>query len=517
MTRFLRSILSNWAGMAFSMAVAFFMSPFLVHTLGDREYGLWVFMLSMTGYMGLLDVGLRVSVVKYVSQLSTLGDYTRLNQVVGTALAFYGAVAALIMVLTFGLELALPRLVTLDAAEVDTARLVLLLTGANVAATLVMSIPGGVLAGLQRYDLSSAAGIVTVIARTVGIVVFVKAGYGIVALGVVHLLSQFLFGALAWCVARYVRPDIKLSLRQASIETVRTLWNYSAFVLVNNAGRFLLFGTGEIVVGAFLGTAAVTHYAIAGAVAQYMQQLVVTMTQVLHPHAAALQAKGSTGGLRDSAILGTRMALVVGVPITVTVFVVGASFLALWMGPTYAAVAGPLLLVLTFARLVHLSQSGAYEVLLGMGKHRVPTLYNLAAGVLSLALGAALAPWFGLAGVVSGGAVAIVLCHGILLPRHVNHELAIPWSEYVRRALWPPVLAGLPYGAVLWAIARVVPIRSLLTLGAVVAAALPVFAVGAYFTCLDPVERDRLAQVLRRRKAAPAAPLGAPANDEVTQ
>jgi len=502
--RFLKNVLSNWTGMAVSMAVAFFMSPFLVHTLGDRQYGLWVLIISLTGYMGLLDVGLRVSVVKYVSHLSTTKDFEGLNRVVSTALAFYGGVGVVIMIITLGLELFFARVFTLEGQDVQTARMVLLLAGANVAATLVTSIPSGVLAGLQRYDRSAAVGIVTVLLRSVAIVAFVANGFSIVALGTIHLLSQVFFGTLAWRAARKELPTFGVAWSMVSLETAKTLWSYSAFVLVNNAGRFLLFGSGEIIVGMFLGTAAVTYYAIAGTVAQYMQQIVVTMAQVLHPYAAAQQAKGSSTGLRSSALMGTRMSLLVGLPITVAVVIIGGPFISLWMGPEYGRVAGPLLVMLTLSRLVHLSQAGAYEVLLGMSRHRVPTTVNLVAGLASVGGSALLAGRYGLTGIVIGGAVPILLLHGLLLPWYTNRVLDIDWATFFRQAILPPMGAALPFGLALAASARAFPPHSLVGVAVLVGATLPIFAVAAFFLCFDAEQRSHLTLGLLRRPVRPA-------------
>jgi len=499
--RFLKNVLSNWTGMAVSMVLAFFMSPFLVRTLGDRHYGLWVLILSVTGYMGLLDVGLRVSVVKYVSQLFTLKDFEGLNRVVSTALAFYASVAVVIMAITLGLEAFFPRVFTLPPEDVPTARLVLLLAGANVALTLITSIPSGVLAGLQRYDRSAAVGIFTILLRSVFIVAFVATGFGIVSLAIIHLFSQMLFAVLAWRAAQRECPSLRLDRHLASVATARTLWSYSAFVLVNNAGRFLLFSSGEIVVGLFLGTVAVTYYAISGTIAQYMQQTVITMAQVLHPHAAAQQAKGSTAALKNTAIVGTKLSLLVGLPITVTVAVVGERFISLWMGPKYGVVAGPLMILLTTARLVNLSQAGSYEVLLGMSRHRVPTTLTLIAGILGVALAALLAKPYGLTGVVVGGALPILVFHGLVQPWYTMRVLDIDAHTYLTRSVLPPVIAGIPYAIVLSLLAYVFPPASLVTLAVLVAASLSVFGLAALFLCFGADERRALTSSLRRRPA----------------
>ncbi|WP_291982197.1 lipopolysaccharide biosynthesis protein [Luteitalea sp.] len=505
MNRFLKNVLSNWAGMAVGMATAFFMSPFLVHRLGDHQYGLWVLIISVTGYMGLLDVGLKVSVVKYVSQLSATRDFEGLNRVASTALAIYGGVGLLIVLITVVIERFFSRLFAIQGSDADTARVVLLLAGINVAATLVVSIPGGVLAGLQRYDLSSAAGIKTLVFRTLAIVALVSAGFGIAALALVHLCSQVLNGVLTWRSARLECPTLRLERRLMSLETAKQLWSYSAFVLVNNVGRVLLFGSSEVVVGSLLGTVAVTYYAISGTVAQYMQQIVVTMAQVLHPHAAAQHAKGSTEGLRSAALMGTRLSLLVGLPITVTVVVLGERFISLWMGPEYGRIAGPLLTLLTLARLVHLSQAGSYEVLLGMSRHRVPTTLNLVAGVLSVAGSLLFGRWYGLTGVAVGGAIPILVLHGAVQPWYTNRSLDISWRTYLWRSVLPPLAAAIPYALVLFAVVRMKPPESLVTLALTVAGTLPVFGIAGLFLCFDAEHRSNLSLGLLKRPAARAS------------
>ncbi len=37
--------------------VAFFLTPFVVNSLGSTAYGIWVLLMSLTGYYGLLDLG----------------------------------------------------------------------------------------------------------------------------------------------------------------------------------------------------------------------------------------------------------------------------------------------------------------------------------------------------------------------------------------------------------------------------------------------------------------------------
>jgi len=47
-----RNLFINWSGHVVSLVVMFFLSPFVVHRLGDVNYGVWTLMTSLTGPVG---------------------------------------------------------------------------------------------------------------------------------------------------------------------------------------------------------------------------------------------------------------------------------------------------------------------------------------------------------------------------------------------------------------------------------------------------------------------------------
>jgi hypothetical protein len=80
------------------MFIAFFLSPFVIHHLGNSAYGVWVLMLSMTGYLGLLDLGIRGTVTCYVAKFHAEGKHQEASRLVSFALmifTFLGAIALL--------------------------------------------------------------------------------------------------------------------------------------------------------------------------------------------------------------------------------------------------------------------------------------------------------------------------------------------------------------------------------------------------------------------------------------
>lgn len=484
-----RNVFSNWAGLLINLVVTFFLSPFLVHSLGDSMYGLWVLILSVTGYMGLLDAGLRVSIVRFVSRFDATSDLEQLHKAVFTSLLIYGALAILVFLGGIFIALNFQHFFSVAPELVPTARIVAVIVGANLALTFPLSVFSGFLAGLQRFDLTNKVDIAVLLIRSIVIVIFVSQGFGIVALGIIHLLSQAVSGAILFFLARTQQTPIHLHPRYASWTSLKTLYSYSAFIFLNNLAMLLLFRSGAAVVGIFINSASVTYYSIADSLTHYLGKIVGSMTQVLQPHASAQEAKAEFEGIRTSVILGTKLCMLLSLPIGAVFLISGDQFITSWMGQSYAVVAAPLLSVLTVSRLAWLSQSATGNILLGIGRHKALTSINVATGISCL-IGAVVGikSW-DLLGMVVGSAVPLVLIQGIVLPLYTCHTLRIEKGVYVLEAFFKPAIATVPFALVLLSLKQTPLSAGLVGFFGEILLSLPVFLFSAYFLCFSPSER----------------------------
>src|SRR3979490_1549113 len=85
----LKNVGSSWASLGVNIVIGVFLSPFILHRLGDAAFGIWVLIFSITGYYGLFDLGIRSSVVRYVSQSKATNDMAYASRVVSTSLFSY--------------------------------------------------------------------------------------------------------------------------------------------------------------------------------------------------------------------------------------------------------------------------------------------------------------------------------------------------------------------------------------------------------------------------------------------
>ena len=132
----IRNVLSNWAGYGVNIAVALFLSPFIVHSLGDSTYGIWTLVVSLTGYYGLLDLGIRSGVGQYVTRYWAQGDMDGVNRTTNTALAVLSVTAIVGILATAVAAWFLPQLFAIEKAGVLEAQWAMFVMGTGFSISL---------------------------------------------------------------------------------------------------------------------------------------------------------------------------------------------------------------------------------------------------------------------------------------------------------------------------------------------------------------------------------------------
>src|SRR6202789_1515037 len=108
--RFALNVTMNWVAMVVGMIVPFFLTPIVVRSLGSVAYGVWILAVSTVAYLGLLDLGLRSAVIRYVSKADAQGQEAEAQKAIGAALWFRILIAFGAVFLSFVLAMVFPHL-----------------------------------------------------------------------------------------------------------------------------------------------------------------------------------------------------------------------------------------------------------------------------------------------------------------------------------------------------------------------------------------------------------------------
>jgi O-antigen/teichoic acid export membrane protein len=151
----LRSAAANWVGFAVQIATAFFISPVLVHGLGDRRYGIWSLVESVLAYLMLFDLGVAASLVRYIARFEATRDQDSLNRVFSASVCIFAVAGLAIFGVTLIVAFPAFALLHVPADLAEEGRWMLVLLGLNLAVGLPMSVFPSVLDGLGRYPAKS--------------------------------------------------------------------------------------------------------------------------------------------------------------------------------------------------------------------------------------------------------------------------------------------------------------------------------------------------------------------------
>jgi len=505
--RLLRNVITNWAASFSSLLIAFFLSPFVVHHLGALAYGVWILIMSVTGYLGLLDLGIRGTVTRYIAKFHTQAKHEEASRLVSTALVIF----TLLGVLAFGtcavIASIAPRLFHVPESSKPSFQAVLILAGATIACTLISNVFGAIVVGLQRFEVANAIDVSSNIVRAFAILLALSHGKGLIALAIIHLAVSAAAGLIyAWMSWR-LYPQLSVRYILSDRANARLIISFGSTLFVLQASSYLILYTDSVVISAFLPVSMVTFFSIAGNLVASCRSFISGISFTIPPLASSLDAGGNRDKIRLIGLMGPRYATMLVLPIVITFMLRGRTFIGLWMGPEYADTSSKVLQVLSVALFFSAANQVSTAMMWGINKHRPVALANIAEGVLNLALSIGFVQVMGIVGVACGTAFPTLATSLVFWPLYMRRVFEIPFSQYVLSTWGRPAVAAVPFALMSFIIDKMWDAPTLWFYFFQVLLTLPVAALPFWFVCLSQTER----RSYLRRIFSPPVRVGEPA------
>ena len=440
------NLLASWGDHSVALLIGLFLMPFVLNTVGDEQYGLWLFICSIAGYTGLLNLGFGETVSRFVAHHHAKGETDQINRVVSVIGAVYVTMSLVVMSLAGGLAWLAPGLYDWSPASITEVRWVIAILGLNFVVGILGSVFGGVLMGLQRIDLERGFRTFSGIVRMLLTVFFLNREQALITLAVVFLLTTVVENVGYLCVVFRQLPGLRIGHRYLSLQTLRECSGFSVFALLDVMASKLIDATDSIVIGIVFGTKYIVPYYVAHRLMTFIVQPLQMIGAVVMPRGAQLGAHQRDDGLRVLVQKGLGLAFLLTAAFFIGAFYFGDHVLQAWIGRSYAE-SHTILLVLLAGQIIATPVHVLRGVLFGMGHVRVPSLCYVVEAIANLFLTLLLIPHFGLLGVALGTAIPVVIVElGFMLPFALR-KLGFTPAVFLKQVLTPQLA---PLGA-LWA------------------------------------------------------------------
>ncbi len=447
---FLRNVLFTWGGYIFNLAAGFILPRLVSDRLGQASLGIWDFAWSMVGYLGMMELGIGHSVDRFLAQDRATGDVSRLTRNISSMSACMQALGLLIFSGTIIVAFAVVPLFheQLGVATRD-GRWIVFFLGLSVAFEVFMSIYWSALVASHRWDLHNIIAASVSGVSTIGMVVALSLGAGLISMAVIHCACTIGGHLVRWRLAYRVCPELRIDWRQARFQVVREQTRFAAKNLLPRLAELLVNQSTSVLLTLFVGPAALAVFSRPRSLTKHVRTLVAKFSAILIPSASALQAQDDHQGLREMFLRRSEQASCLSVPALLWLAILGGPFISLWMGHEYFL---PWLVpVMTLGYLASLMQDPVWAILAGLNKHgRVAIAKLIGAAVSAACIAAALA--FSENKLLMAAialTVPMIFVDGIIVPFIACRDLGVRVSEFYRVTLVKPLKVFLPSGVCL--------------------------------------------------------------------
>jgi len=438
-----RNTISNVLKFAVSVVITFVMTPVYIGALGDHDYGVWEIVASLIGYLGMLDIGLRPTISRFMSRVSPITEGHQWRALYSTSVFLLMIVGLVGAALFLAWAFVAPEVIAPDIAQRSRYQLFLFLMALNVLVSFPLFSLDSALEGSQRYVIRN----------------YVAMGHSLVFAVVVYQTIDQFDPLILLCVGNLIMaasksiwflwllappgPGPKLPAPSYfEWATAKKMYRFGFKAFVQGTSTMVEARADTLIIGAFLGPALVVFYSIPLAIVSRIQGLLWTLTHATMPAFSSIDARGDRSEAESLFLTGSR-----GVVALMTLMVLGAvclgkPFIELWVGGRYAAQGQAILVILAASMFLSNIVPLGSRYLTAMDRHGVLAKLGVRRALINICASLLLVHWYGPTGVALGTLIATTaVVHSEWSA--VLNELGMSLTTYLTEVLRPVVVPGM--------------------------------------------------------------------------
>jgi len=434
---FLGGALFAYIYQAALMLVGLWLTPFYIHTLGVRDYGIWLVGLQVLNFLLLCDFGVIVVTPRDVANASG-SEHSEIGS--GEVARVVGQTLKVVLVQTGVIALAALGLFFLRPAHDAELRGPVGLILAVFVISYPLRVFPAVLQGLQDLKFLGQLRLALWGASTVLVVAMLFLGARFYALAGGWCLQQMGHDLVAYLRLRRLRTDLLPSKIWRQAGPLRWRWFARGFwVNINQLATQLSAGSDLLIVGRSISAATVVVYSSTNKLIAVLQNQPQILASVALPGLSHMKTSESRERILQATTSLTQAMLLLAGGVFCIILAVNQPFVTWWLGAHFFG-GMPLTVVLLLTFLLRQADYTLAVTLFAFGHEKWLSIKALIDGAVSVAIAFLLVGHWGMAGVASGflcGAAFVSIPADIfLLTRTLQisvSELSRPYLPYLWR------------------------------------------------------------------------------------
>ena len=426
-------VILSYVAMVFEILSTLLLTPFIIRTLGDAEYGVYKLSASVVSYLLLLDLGIGNAVTRYMAKYRVANDAENSKKFLGVTTLYYAFIALLVLLLGFVLIIVFPNVFATGLTIEETAlgQRLLVITVMNAAITLGTSGYANVIIAYEKFAVSKGVTIFSVILRIIFTYFMLRIGFGSLGIVYVNLFLTIITRLFYVCYVLFILK-LKPRFRNISFVFIKEVMGYSSFILLQMVATHLNSSVDQILLGTMVSGSVVIIgiYSIGNQIVQYFQSIGSAFTGVIMPGVVKMvENMSKPEQLCDEMIRVGRIIFMVLSFVWICFLLYGKQFIMLWVGKGYDY-AFVIACVLMLAYIFILTESIGSQILWAKNQHKEQAILKLLIVSLNVILTIFLIRWKPLLGATIGTFISLVLGDVVVMNIVFKKKIGISLRQY---------------------------------------------------------------------------------------
>lgn len=393
----LKNISYRFVAFTWPMLFSILITPVIVLKLGVKDYGVYIFVGTITGLLSLLDLGVSYAVIKFLAEYQAKGEESKIKKLISSANSLFLLIGLAGLAITILISLAGNWLFVERLAGQQFYLILFLLAGAGFFVSSINNLYALIPEALQRYDISSKLSIAYQTISSLTILILVLVGYKLIAIFWAQLILTLIFFFTRRYYALKILPLAKYNLGWDAQE-IKNCYRFGLATVINNTASISLASLDRLIIPIFIGPSQLTYYSLPGNVAARIPGVTDNLSGIIFPISASINSVGDEEKIKRFYIRSVRLVTVIASAISLSVIFLAYPIMRYWISPEVADKSAGVLIILTLTNFTIALLSPINAFFFGLGKLKFSTTLNLVMAIINASLLLWLLPNYGITG-----------------------------------------------------------------------------------------------------------------------
>ncbi len=428
-------VVLSFAVLIFEILSSLILTPFIIRSFGQSEYGVYSLVLSITAYLTLLDLGVGNSVIKFASKYIANNDKEGLSKFAGIIYSYYFIIALIVLIIGVVLYYVFPAVFGkgLSVEEIALSQKLLIVSIINMAITIGTSGFFNIANSFENFYATKGIMLIFMIIRIVTSFVLLYNGYRSFEIILLNTVTGAM-GRLIIVLIVLIKHKVVGTIRGVKWTDIKEIISFSFVILLAMIATQINGIADNVLLGILVENAApiIAVYSVGATVSLYYQSFGNLINGVLMPGVVKkIEKKATPIELENEMIRFGRMnTIFLGIILVAFIFN-GQFFIKYWAGQEneQAYFVALFLMIPWFFIMI---QNIGLQMLLAKNKHKVQAVLKFSIVVLNVILTIFLIKISALIGAVIGTAISLLLGDFLVMQIVFKKYLEISLLRYYR-------------------------------------------------------------------------------------